>query len=173
MIDVAGRLAAMRIVATAPNGMVTAELTGRHDLRLTFVDSYYYRTEERELERQLEGLCRLLWAGRAREFAELVASSGGRVVDVDESRDPRDTEYDRCLEEMRVQGASADGRITIAGWAGMRQWEVRISDGTLRVLTEEEFAAAAAQAARAVVTERFAQAQRAARRIYDGVTDED
>ncbi len=167
MADVGAQLADLRVRVTSPNGACSAELVGRSQIRLAFSGSFYYRTDERELEAQAEALCRLLWAARAREVDAIVTRAGGRTVTAEQARSPLDEEYYRRLDRLVASGRSPDGRIEVTASAGMRQWSVRIEDGTLQAVSEEEFIASAAHAADALIRDQLDQVMQLKAEVYD------
>jgi hypothetical protein len=69
-------------------------------------------------------------------------------------------------DNLIAEGKSADSRIHIAV-KGMRHWTVRIADGTVRTLTEEQFASGVREAARELINDQFAKVQELKQKIYD------
>ncbi|GHJ49533.1 hypothetical protein Cs7R123_68750 [Catellatospora sp. TT07R-123] len=156
----------MRVSARSPNGEIWAELTGRRALRLEFMPGYYDRTSENALEGQLAALCRLLWVARTREAEALVSASGGETLTPARVQDPAGQAYFQGLAAIEARGGSADGSVSVVATHGMREWQVRISDGTLRRCNEAEFAARAAEAADSVVRDQLDRVRRLRVEVY-------
>jgi hypothetical protein len=135
----ADRMDNMRVRAAFPGGHLVGELRGRSEVTVSFAPGSYARFEEREMERQLAGVAKLLWAARMKEYYSAVSASVGHEV----NREPpavgrQDQEYYAARDDLVAEGYSADGRVRIVT-QGMVRWSVKIADGTLRALTEQEF----------------------------------
>jgi hypothetical protein len=134
------RLDAIRVTATTPDGTLSAELRHRTDLRLSLAAGVYDRCDERWLEARLEQLGRLLWTRRMKAYYEAASDVlEQKVTEEIRIRSPRDKVFRTRRDEVVAEGWSSDGWVCIAV-RGMRKWEVRIADGTLDALTEDEFA---------------------------------
>ncbi|MDI1461985.1 hypothetical protein QEZ54_13505 [Catellatospora sp. KI3] len=160
MGELGDRLDGLRVNVRAPNGEITAELTGRHELRLAFEPGYYGRTSESELQQQLTAVCRLLWVARTREVEAAVSDSGGWTVNPASAQAPAARAYFQGLDAIEAHGASTDGSVEVDAKQGMRTWEVRVSPGTLRRCSEAEFVARAAEAADSVVRDQLDKVRR-------------
>jgi len=169
--DLAAELSGMRVRASTPNGRLTAELVGRSELLLTFDGSYYYRTDERDLEAQAAALCRLLWARYMREFTRIIAETGGTTIDPETATDPKDVEYFHRLSTLTAQGDCGDGHLQVTAH-GMRDFDVRIADGTLGVLPEEQFAQCASRTTQKLIDNQLDQVLRLRMWVYHGWRDE-
>ncbi|GIG91435.1 hypothetical protein [Plantactinospora endophytica] len=162
----AERLDDMRVRVSAPGGRIVAELRGRADVRLSFTPESYRYCDERELERQLEGLGKLLWAGRTREYYAAASEAfGATITGEPPAVSLRDQDFCSARDELVAQGRSSDGRIHLAV-RGMRIWTVRVADGTVRSLTEEEFAARVSEAAGELIRDQFAKIRVLKHRVY-------
>jgi hypothetical protein len=143
----ADRLDTMYLRVTAPARNIVAELRGRDDVQLSFTPESYRYLNEWELERQLAALGKLLWAAYIREYYAALSEAVGQTI---EREGPaigrRDLEFRAARDELVAEGRSADGLVQIST-RGMQEWTVRIADGTLRTLTENEFAARVSEAA--------------------------
>jgi hypothetical protein len=169
--DLAPQLSGMRVRASTPDGRLTAELVGRSELLLSFDGSYYYRTDERDLETQGATLCRLLWAGYVREFTRIIADAGGTAVDPHAAGDPKDIEYFQRLSTLTAHGDCGDGHLELTA-NGMRNFDVRISDGTLGLLSEEQFTQCASRATQRLIDDQLDQVLRMRMRLYHGAGEE-
>jgi hypothetical protein len=162
----ADRLDSMRVRATARGGWITAELHHRTEIRLTFGAGSYRRYSEQLLEQDLTSLARALWAGRMKAYYQAVSEAFEEPVSGERRPvTPRDVEYRNARDDLVARGESADGRIVISV-RGMRNWVVRIAPGTLRTLTEDEFAEATGAAGEALVRDQFARIRALKNRIY-------
>ncbi|MBV1851619.1 hypothetical protein [Catellatospora tritici] len=166
MGELADRLDGLRMSVRAPNGEITVELTGRHELRLAFAPGYYDRASEHDLEPQLTAVCRLLWVARIREVEAAVSESGGWTVRASSAQSPAAQAYYQGLEAIEARGASADGSVEVVATRGMREWGVRITAGTLRRLKEAEFAVCAAEAADSLIRDQLDKVRRLRLEVY-------
>jgi hypothetical protein len=148
MGELADRLDRVHVRVAIPGGEISAEMRGESDVRLAFEPGYYdyFRDNERELERKLAILCRLLFAARTREFEAVIQAAGGESTTRERAVAPLDVEYFERLDRLAARGCSPDGRIEITT-VGFREWAVKIQDGTVRSLYEEEFSGRATDAA--------------------------
>lgn len=157
----------MRVQATSPDNMITGELRDRTEVYLSFAPGSYRQYRTASLEEQLAGLARRLWVGRMRKYYEAMSEAFGETI----TKEPppegqRDADFHAARDELVAEGHSADGRIHVAV-RGMRHWTVRIADGTVRRLTEEQFAAGVRDAARELISDQFAKIRELKREIYD------
>lgn len=153
----ADRLEAMRVRALAPGGGIGGELRGRDQVHLSFPPGRYHWFNERELEQQLAGLGRLLWAGRMKKYYAAVSEAFGEPVSGESPPiSPRDQDFYAARAELTAEGISADGLVRIQV-CGMREWTVRIANGTIRRLTEEQFTVRVQEAATALIRDQFAK----------------
>jgi hypothetical protein len=161
------RLDSMRVRVASPDGMIIGELRNRTEVRLSFVSGSYRQYDTSTLEQQLAGLARRLWAGRTRKFYEALSEAFGETV-TGESRpvSPRDVAFHAARDELIAQGRSADGRVRVAV-RGMRRWRVKITDSTLRTLSEEEFSARAGEAAVALIRDQLEKIRELKQQFYN------
>jgi hypothetical protein len=147
----ADRLDDMRITATVDGGAVTATLTRRTRLHLEFAPGAYRRRSEAQLQRDLAVLASRLWANRMRGYYQALSDiTGQHVTGEPPARDDRSRAYRAGRAELIAYGESADGRIRVQV-RGMRDWQVTIASGTVRALTEHEFAARVAEVGQALL----------------------
>lgn len=101
-----------------------------------------------------------------REYYAAVSEAFGEAI-TGESRavSPRDHEYHSARDELVAEGRSSDGAVEIAV-RGMREWTVRIADGTLRRLNEQEFAPRFAEAAAELIRDQSTKIRALKNRIY-------
>jgi hypothetical protein len=162
----ADRLDNMRVRVQSPGGKIAAELRGRTDVRLSFSPESYRYFNEWDLERQLAALARLLWAARMREYYAAVSEAFGETITGESPPQTwRDQEYYSARDSIVAEGRSADGRIQLAV-RGMTEWTVRIADGSLRTLTEDEFCARVGEAAAELISDQFAKIRELKNQIY-------
>jgi hypothetical protein len=162
----ADRLDSMHIRAATPDGTISARLNGRTNVVLSFAPGYYDQCSERDLERRLALLATLLWAGRMRAFyAALSEAYEQTITGEDRPISPRDVEYAELRDALVAQGRSADNRITVSV-RGMREWNIRVKDGTAREIDEHAFAAAVGEAAAELIRDQFAQIALLKNRVY-------
>jgi hypothetical protein len=91
--------------------------------------------------------------------------AGETVTGEDTPVSARDLDWRAERDELVARGYSPDGRIAVKA-VGMRQWEVHISPGTVRALSEHEFAEAAAQAAGELINDQFAKIAALSNKYY-------
>ena len=153
----ADRLDRMRIRVTSPNGKITAELYDRTAVRLSFAPGSYRWYSERTMERQLAGLGRVLWANRMKGYYQALSEAFGATVTRESTPvTQRDLAYAAARDTLVAEGRSPDGQIRITV-RGMREWTIRITDGTLDALPERRFAAGVEQAASELILDQFAK----------------
>jgi hypothetical protein len=162
----ADRLARMRIRASLPSGELSVEFSGERGVDLSFAPGRYERLDERELERHLSTLARLLRVAQAREYYATVSQVLGQPITREfPALTPRDVAYDRARAELVAEGCSADGRVGVVV-QGMTTWTVRIADGTLRSLGEREFGEQVRQAGAELLRDQVAKIEVLKAQIY-------
>ncbi|GID91351.1 hypothetical protein ACFQFC_10855 [Amorphoplanes digitatis] len=166
MGEFADRIDTMLVRASTPDGAIAGELRDRDRLTLTFRQGWYDLCDDHDLERRLAVLANLLWVSRTREYWRAFSDvTGQTVTGEDRPISARDVDWRAERDELVARGYSADGRISVKA-VGMRQWEVHIAPGTVRGLSEHEFAAAAAQAAGELINHQFAQIAALSNKYY-------
>lgn len=160
------RLDSMRVQASSPDGKVAGELRDRTQFYLSFVPGSYWSYDETTLEQQLVGLAQRIWSRRMEKYYAAVSEAFGETVTKESPPvSPRDFAFYEAREKLVAEGRSADERIYIA-LRGMRSWTVRIREGTLRRLTEEQFAAHMRAAVSAFITDQYAKVRALKLEIY-------
>jgi hypothetical protein len=156
----ADRLDAMQVQAMSPDGHIGGVLRNRTEVFIAFRPGSYDHYVESALEAQLTALAQLLWVGRTREYyAALSEAFGETITGESPAIGERDISYRSARDDLIAEGTSADGAVYI-GVRGMRTWAVRIADGALGSLTEDEFAARAYEASHAMIVDQFAKIRR-------------
>lgn len=162
----ADRLARMRIQASLAGGEISVEFSAERGVELSFAPGRYGLLDERELERHLAALARLLRVAQAREYYATVSEVFGQPITKEfPALTPRDVAYDRARAELVAEGRSTDGRVCVAV-QGMTTWTVRIADGTLRSLCEREFGEQVRQAGAELLRDQVAKIQALKAQIY-------
>lgn len=146
MGELAERLDNIRVRANAPGMDIEAELRNRSEFTLSFGASVYEFIDEDALERALASLARLLYVGWQRQYREAIAETA-LDIEPDDGHDFRFQEESRVIESC---GESGDGRVALSA-VGMDEFTARIKRGTVRELSEGEFAARTAEAATLLV----------------------
>lgn len=160
------RLARTRVRASLPSGEISVEFSAERGIALSFAPGRYCRLDERELERHLAALARLLRVAQAREYYATVSEMFGQPITKEfPALTPRDVAYDKARAGLTAQGRSADGRVCLAV-KGMTTWTVHIADGTLRSLDEREFGEQVRQAGAELLRDQVAKIQSLKARIY-------
>ncbi|GLZ77136.1 hypothetical protein Afil01_19430 [Actinorhabdospora filicis] len=140
MGELADRLARVTVQVTSPDGNLRARVRGRRFETVELRLGSYRRYRERELEHQLARTATLLFTGRERAVAQIIADAGlRRRTDPADARDPAQRRYLDLIRTMPVVGTGPGERVRFRS-AGMIEWTCRIEDGTLRRLDEAEFA---------------------------------
>ncbi|NHD16200.1 MULTISPECIES: hypothetical protein [unclassified Actinopolyspora] len=148
MGELAERLDGIRVRANAPGMDIRAELHNRTEFTLSFGESVYEFVDERALERALASMARLLYAGWQRQYREAIEETG-LIIDPEDRHDFDFQEECRAVESY---GESADGCVALSA-VGMDEFSARIKSGTLRKLSENEFAARVSEAASLLVAD--------------------
>jgi hypothetical protein len=147
------RVANMTVRVSSPNGGIFARLDGRESVQLSFAPGYYERAAEHDLESQLTQVARLLWTSRMRAYNAIIADEYQESLIIDpKPQSQLDREFYDQRDNLLAVGRSADGRIEVSV-RGMRDWKVRLAPGTAGVLSEEDFARAAATAATQLISD--------------------
>jgi hypothetical protein len=166
MGELADRIDSMVVRASTPDGAITAELRDRDRLSMTFLQGWYALCDDSDLERRLTQLANLLFVARTREYWRTFSDVAGELVlGEDKPVSERDLDWRDERDEMVVRGYSADGRVSVKA-VGMRQWEVHLTPGTVRELSEEQFAAAVGQAAGDLIRDQFAKIAALSNKYY-------
>lgn len=131
----ADRLDGIRIRVRVPGTDIHAELTDRTRIDVSFGDGTYEWLHEGDLQHHLATLARLLVAGWMREYRAALTAND---VPTRPPEELRNRDYEQACDELAASGASSDGRVTVSS-VGLRDFQVRITPGTLRQLTETEF----------------------------------
>lgn len=161
MGELADQIDTVPVRAAVP-GAVSAELRGQ-DLRLEFAPGYYRTVSEHSLEQALAGLCRILFAARAKAYDQLVRAAGGTPVPRERATDPLDQGYYARLDTVLATGSSADGRVRVE-LRGLRDWTVTLDLGRLR---EGEFVERAREAAGALIRDVFEKVVQVEQQVYN------
>jgi hypothetical protein len=135
MGQLADRLNSIRVRVRVPGTEIEAELRNRTDVTISFGESVYEFLDERGLKRSLASLARLLYAAWLREYRAAIEDSALDVA----PHDQRDYDFLDARSEIESSGASGDGRIKFSA-VGMQDLTVEIVPGTVRELTENQFA---------------------------------
>lgn len=160
------RLDGLQVRASSPNGKVTAELNGRADVRVTFAPRAYVRYDEAGLASDLTKVAAQLMAARTRLYHEAVSEAFQMPLRREPPPlSPRDREYDAARDDLLVEGRSSDGRIRITT-RGLRSWRVRIAEGTLSRLTEQQFSAGVAEAACGLIEQQMSRIRGLKHHVY-------
>jgi hypothetical protein len=139
------QLSNIHLRVRVPGTEIQGELRHRSEISISFGPGTYQRLRESHLEHYLATVARLLYAGWTREYRSALSSS---LLEVDPPKDARNRAYEEAKNHIKASGSSADGRITVSA-VGLQNFTVRITPGTLRELSEQEFIAGARAAATA------------------------
>jgi hypothetical protein len=161
MGQLADRLDGIRVRVRVPGSEIEAELRNRTDVTISFGESVYEFLDERGLERSLASLARLLYAAWLREYRAAIDDSALDVT----PHDQRDYDFLDARSEIAAGGASNDGRIRFSA-VGMQDITVEIVPGTVRELTEDQFAARTKEAVTILIQDYMAQVRDLRIRFY-------
>jgi hypothetical protein len=151
----ADRINGIHVHASAPGGGVHGELRGYAEVEIYFSSGFYGQTSERELERRLEGLARLLWTTRARAYRDVMTEFTAFPDDPEPESD-EDVRFYEERDQLLAVGRSDDDRIVVSV-RGMQQWRVRLADDTLRALDERSFISCLRTAATRMINDQAQQ----------------
>lgn len=137
----------MRVTADAADGLLTAELNGWYDVRVHVSDQAVREMSDDVLQQRLEGLARLLFANRTREYYRLMeVHLQPNPTTLRRMRDDLET----TTEDRMVQGVAAGGAVEV-GSVGMRHFVVRLEPGIAIELGGEGLSRALTDAAGSMV----------------------
>ncbi|MFD0972029.1 hypothetical protein [Plantactinospora endophytica] len=159
----ADRINAIHVHASAPGGGVHGEVRGHSGVEIYFSSGYYDQANERQLERQLESLARLLWTARERalrtSMEELNVYSDESILSYE------DETFHEERAQMIAAGQSDDDRISVSV-RGMQEWRVQLAAGTLDALNERSFLAGLQIAASRLIDDQLQQINQLKVRVY-------
>lgn len=166
MSELSDLLDRMQVRASVAGSPVAGFLHDRDEVEISFAPGYYDRADEAPLERHLAALARVLWAEYMRQYYAALSTAFGLTV----TKDPpaigrQDKEYVALRQDLVAEGWSGDGRILVTV-RGMETWNVRVTPGTLRELTEAEFVTQLREAAGALIRHQFAGIRELKNRVY-------
>ena len=156
------------LTVTSPDGAVTATLSDRDRLTVSFRPGAYdfYADDPDLLARQIAGLARLVWTGRRRASLSALSTALGREIT---GREEPDSERRRAFVEARdtldLIGVSAGRHVTLRA-KGWLRWRVDIAEGCLDHLTEASFSAELASALRTLLADYAAKSEALRDEIY-------
>jgi len=137
----------MRVSVSAADDRLFAECRGWYDIRIAVDEHYAYETPDIELERRLEGLAKLLFVARTREYYRLMEIHlQPNPVTLRAMRD----NLEGATEDRHVTGSAAGGAVEVAS-IGMRHFTVHLRPGTAVALGGEGLGHALTEAANAMV----------------------
>lgn len=162
MVDLAERLDGIRVRVRAPGTEIDAELRNRTGITVSFGESVYDFIDESALERALAGLARLLWAGWQRQYRAAIDETNLNI----EVDDLRDSNFFADRAKVEAIGKSNDARITITA-TGMENFTVHIKPGTVREISEDQFAENASEAAAKLIQDFQVKVDDLKKRYYE------
>jgi hypothetical protein len=145
MGELVDRLNRVIIQEYSPDGGITAIQQHQNQVTLEFRSGAYRRYSEAGLEAQLAALADAVRISCQRSFYETISDFTGRSITAREAAqqlDGADRRLHEAQRELRVEVTSPGGWIT-GETQGLDRWQIRIRDGALRTLSEEEFVAEA------------------------------
>lgn len=163
MTSLGDRIDAIHLRVRIPGADIEAELRDRTDVTISFGDGCYQWQSERDLERYLASLARLLYTAWVRAYRGALPEAF--LAARDDLPDRQEEDFLAARAELREHGASRDGRITISA-VDMHDITVAITRGTLRELSESEFAADTREAVRALLADRRAKVRELKMRYF-------
>ncbi|MDW5326430.1 hypothetical protein [Plantactinospora sp. KLBMP9567] len=159
----ADRINAIHVHASAPGGGIHGEVRGHNSIEIYFSSGYYDQANERQLERQLEGLARLLWTARERALRTSMAEFN---VHPDESISSyEDERFHEERAQLLAVGCSDDDRIVVSV-RGMQEWRVQLAAGTLQAHSERSFLAGLQVAATRLISNQLQQVNQLKVQVY-------
>jgi hypothetical protein len=153
MSSLGDRLDAIELHVRVPGTEIEAHLRRRDEITISFGPDRYAWLGERDLEHYLASLARLLYTAWSRAYRAALSDAFLAAMGPE---DQRDRDFLAARSELHERGVSNDGRITITA-VDMRDITVRITDGTLRVRTEQEFVAGTREAVAALIKDHMSK----------------
>jgi hypothetical protein len=163
MTSLGDRLDAIHLRVRVPGTDIEAELRDRTDVTISFGDGGYQWLSERDLERYMASLARLLYTAWVRAYRDALPEAF--LSAMDDPPDRQEQDFLAARAELREHGASGDGRITISA-VDMHDVTVRITRGTSQALSEREFAADTREAVTALLADRRAKVRELKMRYF-------
>ena len=157
------RVNGIHIRVKAPGAEIFAELRNRSEVTIFFGSGVYDWLAERHLERYLGGLARLLYVAWTREYQAALNESYLRDTGGPQTQADRD--YLAARGRLVATGSSHDGRVAVTA-RGMQEVTVRVADGTVRALTEHQFADRTREAATALAQDHLGKIRELKLHIY-------
>ena len=163
MTSLGERIDAIHLRVRVPGTDIEAELRDRTDVTISFGDGCYQWLSERDLERYMASLARLLYTAWVRAYRKALPEAflAARV----DPPDRKEEDFLAARAELREHGASGDGRIPISA-IDLHDITVTITRGTMRALSESEFAADTREAVTALLADRKAKVRELKMRYF-------
>lgn len=153
-------LDAIEARAYSPDNAILAHLHDRTQVKLEFRPGAYARYQAETLEPQLNQLATRLWVEYRRSHFRALSETRGETISGDEREDsPKLQRFTRAQAALPLQGISPGQWIKIRS-EGLLRWQVRLAQGTLFRLTEQEFLAELDAALRALLADYFDKMRR-------------
>lgn len=143
MGELADRLNSLVVRETSSDGNITVTREHRNHITLGFRPGAYRSYDETTLAGQLGELARAVRGRCQRSYYETVSDVTGQPVTAGEAErelDGRGRRFREAQRALHIEMASSDGWITVET-EGLDHWRVRIRNGALRALSEQEFVA--------------------------------
>ncbi len=160
MSSLAERLDGIRFRVFVPGVDISAELRDRKNVTLAFGNGIYSQASEKDLERHLGTLARLLFVQWVREYQSARGEDYGIKLGTQADRD-----YEQARAEIVAIGQSDDGRVRIRS-RGMQSVEVIVAAGTVREVSEVDFVGDVRQAVTMLIDDHMTQILELKRRIF-------
>lgn len=142
MAGLAEQLDGIKVQASTSGADIRAELSNRSQVVLSFGEGVYEFISEHALEQALSRLARQLCTGWVRQYQEAISTTH---LD-DQPKGQRDYDFQEEVRAVSASVESSDGRISLST-VGMQDFTATVRRGTVRSLSEGEFAARVAEVA--------------------------
>jgi hypothetical protein len=154
------RLDQLVLTIQSADGQISATLSNRDQVELSFTPGAYRRYDEPTLAYQLTRLAAAMRVeSRRRCRAALRDATGPPFREETVGHASMSYPEHRAMAALEVEAWSGSGCVGF--WTrGMTHWNATIAPGTLRVLTQHEFAAEVMEAVRTLLTDYRRQALR-------------
>jgi hypothetical protein len=138
MGEFSDRLMRLSVQADSPDRLISGMVGGRMQVEVSLCDGAYRRYTDADLGHQLGQLAAVLWSRYRREYDEV--TDAYREDGPAPYEQPEDSDFRERRASLVARGRSRDGRIE-ASSRGLVRWDVSVTPGTVRALTEAEFLA--------------------------------
>ena len=166
MGELTDHLGQIAVEVWSPDGKIGAEARGKHQISVWFAPRCFRTYREPALEHQLAQLATLVWTRYRRAYTEIVDAFLGATGRPEQPSERDDRLFQERLRQLEVTGVSPGGWVRLRSRA-LVDWEVALTPGAVRSLTEQEFLAELGSAVHELMSDYQARVILLTDEVYD------